>query len=410
MKFSQKNIFSFKHFDPVVLYFAIPFLFLVSLLFAMGGFSPTHDEFSFLSESFLKGNLHLVTDNPSSDVVTYQDKQYWPLGPFPAILIAPITFFTNGHVQQNLVEFFTIIATVLLIFYFLKTRFKFSNNNAIWLTMSFIFASVYALIPFWYGSFTLAHAISVFLLFLALFEYYGKKRYWLIGIIFAAMSMTRFTATFAGLFFLFELLSENKTFKEKTTNMIMLGTPVLAGAAFLGWYNMARFDSPFETGYGLLTVLPHLSYLYEYGLFDVRYIPSNIYYYFLDGFRHFANPRFLEGTANMLLEPPYFGGTRWGSTSIFLTAPFMLYAFKMKNDPRFWKVMAVSGILLIIFLSYYYNGWPQVGPRYTLDFMPLLFLLVVFHFKNNPLTHKHKLFILLSAVLNSYLAITMFFL
>ena len=45
-----------------------------------------------LAESFLSGNLHLLVELPEHlhDTALYGGRYYWPLGPFPAVLLMPV--------------------------------------------------------------------------------------------------------------------------------------------------------------------------------------------------------------------------------------------------------------------------------------------------------------------------------
>ena len=52
-----------------------------------------------------------------------------------------------------------------------------------------------------------AQVVTVFLLFLALLEYFHKKRYWLISIIFGLIALTRITAGIGIIFFILEIIS-----------------------------------------------------------------------------------------------------------------------------------------------------------------------------------------------------------
>jgi hypothetical protein len=53
-------------------------------------------------------------------------------------------------------------------------------------------------------------AITVILLFLALYEYFTKRRYVVIGLLYAAVFASRFTAGLTIIFFLLALLKEKK--------------------------------------------------------------------------------------------------------------------------------------------------------------------------------------------------------
>jgi hypothetical protein len=67
---------------------------LACLLFAvLVGFNLTvsvDQQFSYLAESFLQGKTYFLAPAAFGyDTVFFQGKYYWPLGPFPAVLLLP---------------------------------------------------------------------------------------------------------------------------------------------------------------------------------------------------------------------------------------------------------------------------------------------------------------------------------
>jgi len=55
------------------------------------------------------------------------------------------------------------------------------------------------------------------------------------------------------------------------------GLPIAGAIAFYGWFNLVRFGSPFETGYGIsLLTIQSLQERRAQGLFSIVQIPDNV--------------------------------------------------------------------------------------------------------------------------------------
>src|SRR3989344_5713193 len=88
----------------------IVFLLLVfaGLLISMGLNAWDHQQFTYLAKSFLQGKLFFTsTLNTWHDAAYFAGHYYWPLGPFPALLLIPFVavgnlfgvFFYQGYLQ-----------------------------------------------------------------------------------------------------------------------------------------------------------------------------------------------------------------------------------------------------------------------------------------------------------------------
>jgi hypothetical protein len=103
-----------------------------------------------------------------------------------------------------------------------------------------------------------------------------------------------------------------------------------------------RFDSPFESGYGYTEQLyqDSLQFVYNHGLFDLSYIQ-----------RH--PPVILEQMPLIKDEGPYVLPS-WFGMAIWVTSPFLLYAFfaNIKEYRALWIPAAIAlGISAVILLS-----------------------------------------------------------
>ena len=123
------------------------------------------------------------------------------------------------------------------------------------------------------------------------------------------------------------------------------------------------------------------------------YVLTNFYYYFLKGLEPILK-------RDYLLVWPYFRVSPLG-LSFFIVAPIFIKIFwvKLKDKIMIYGVIT-SVIILAVLLAYYNDGSWQFGPRYMLDFLPFLFLLLLSAFKNNKLASRHYWLITFSALTN----------
>ena len=372
-----------------------------------------NEEYALLSKSFLDGKLYLY--EPRLDSVLYNDHYYWHLGPFPAVALMPLTFIWKILFNQVFRQGFLYIIITFGIFtfsYWLAKKFKYSFNDSLYLAFAFCFASVYQFVAFIPWSWYFGQAITTLLLFFSIHEYFTKKRYLLIGIYLGFVLLSRYTAVFCVLFYL-AIIQENKNdIKSAGKKLFKLCTPILIAGLLLMWYNYERFENPLNSGYA-----DSNNWLYSeeeryeqinYGLFQLRNIPTNFFYYFLNGVQPIRQDiKSLMGTTYMLKTP--YVTVSYPGTSLFVVAPIFLYVFKNKFKSSISK-KALIPVLVITFilLTYYWPGWRQIGPRYTLDFAPFLYLILLEAFENRKLTKLAKYVIVISSLYDYFFFLHIF--
>ncbi|MCX6743013.1 MAG: hypothetical protein NT116_02135 [Candidatus Parcubacteria bacterium] len=370
--------------------------------FAISGFNA----FPELAQSFLHGHINFIKQIKNVDVIKINDLYYWHMPPLPALILIPFTFIFKTLIPQNLASLISNILLFCLIFIF-TNRFVNTKKDRLWLTLMYFFASVYVASIFFNGPYYFAHIVTTILIFLSLLEFFGKKRFWLIGILSGLILLTRLTASLTIIFFILAIIFDNTQLKNKVKNLIFLFIPVIICFLLLCGYNYLRFNNFFESGYTLTNAYQKSTEVHPYGQFSLKYIPANFYYYFIESFQPFyisMPPDFYY----YQLAPPYILPDPTGSLSFFIISPLFLLIFKADLKKKIIKyILITSLIILLILLSYYWNGWPQIGPRYMNDFLPLLFTILLFQFKDIKLKKSYKLIIAFSALLNVYLCLAL---
>ncbi len=380
---------------------------LIFLLFYVAFFfnAIIHSDQTFidLAKSFLQGKLYFI-DDVVYDTASFLGLRYWPLGPFPAVLITPFVWLFSligAPFYQGYLNGILGIA-VFFIWIRIARRLGYDERSSLIWASAFVFASPFIAAFFLPAYAHFAHTITVFFLSLVLYEYSTKKRPLALGLCMAAVSATRISAGFCSLFFLCDILFlSHDVLRTKVKRLILFLCPLAAAGLLLGWYNFARFGSPFEFGYSLQALYyPELIRLREQGLMSIMHVLPNLYYLLL------ALPVIV--TSGATLTFPFFKPDPWGM-SIFITSPyfFQLFFFRYRSALSRYLFLTIL-VVLTPLLLYYGIGFRQFGYRYALDFLPLLFylLLVEYKMKRQNISRTMEWVVGISIIIDVYLVLT----
>jgi hypothetical protein len=254
------------------------------------------------------------------------------------------------------------------------------------------------------SSWLFAQVLTTFLLFWALYEYFTRKRWWLIGVICGLVLLTRATAIPLIIFFALEVW-QNTPDKQKLKRLVQLCMPVVVAGALIGLYNYLRFQSPFNGGYAYQVLHASSAEARSLGEFSLVHIPTNFYSAVLS-----APITVARTTTSWTLKFPYIKNNLYGM-SIFVTSPYLLSLFFHKwssFDSRARHLLAASLIGALFVFSYFGIGLQQFGYRYSLDFLPGLFVLFMIMYRKNHqrLSGGMKTVLIVSGALNFYLLLT----
>jgi hypothetical protein len=376
----------------------------ISLLIS-SSFSPYGEQqFSYLAKSFLAGRLD-INNFPTgfADTSFFNGNYYWPLGPFPAILITPLVYIA-GIFKTLFLHRYIHWLLVMGVFYFIykiARKLKFSKTDSLILSFAFNLGSVFigvSLVPWsWYYS----QVVCTLLIFLAIYEYFGKRRYFVLGFIFACILLTRITAFLGIVFILLNILDLKEDIRNKLRKIFMLSVPVLVLVGILLSYNYFRFGNPFEQGYKYQIIDGGTKKARDYGLVGLKHIPGNLYYFLV------APPeQVLADEQSKVLSFPFITYNGWGM-GIFFTSSFMLVIFFTRLKEKINRNLLITSFFISVPIFMYYGvGFRQYGYRYSLDFLPYLFLLVMLIYQKHGLTNKFKLAVTFSIFLNICLLLT----
>jgi hypothetical protein len=391
----------------LVAIFTIPITILVIIL-VYSVIAGGSQQFSELAQAFWHGQLNFLKSigGFGQDPVFYHGKIYWDDGPFPAIFLMPfVGLFSLFHVffYQGYIQWLLVIGILYFIFRLAKIL-HYSTEDSIILTLGFTLGSVFIGVGSISSSWLFAQVLTTFLLFWGLYEFYSHKRWWLIGLICGFILMTRSTAEPILIFFVLELWQQKpKLLNQKIRLYIQLLFPVFIGGCLLGLYNFLRFHNPLNGGYAYQLISPDSAESRSIGIFSLTHIPTNFYSAVLRG-----PISVLKDNTSWTLKFPYIKNNPYGM-SIFITSPYLLSLFYSKwstFDKTARNLLWATLASCLFIFSYYGLGLDQYGYRYSLDFLPGLFLLFMIMYKkrHSNLSTGMKVLLLGSGVLNFYLA------
>ncbi|MFA6994817.1 MAG: hypothetical protein WC249_00160 [Patescibacteria group bacterium] len=395
------NSFLRSDFFTILLFSALFFGILVSLNFK----ASYEQQFSLLANSFGHGRLYFIDQLTSySDAVKYQGLFYWPLGPWPAVLLTPFVWLFNQvglFFYQGYLSFFLVILIFLLV-YKISLKFNYNFIDSWYLAYAFCLASPFLGTAIFSYSWYFAQVVAVFFTFWALWEFFNRRRYLLLGFIFGILFLTRITAGLGIIFLLLSLFFSNLNRTDKIKELFRLILPVLLAFILLGMYNFFRFDNIYDQGYSRQILIESLSQARSYGLISLYHLPGNLYYLFLSA----PWPVFRDNISHVL-KFPFIRVDFWG-LGLFFTSPYLLSLFFRRIRGNLsWFLLISASVIAIPILLYYGIGFKQFGYRYALDFLPYIFLLFLITYRQEKrrLSVGLKILIIISSVFNLYLTI-----
>ena len=374
-------------------------IFAISIFFL--NFDTPWKHFSDQTQTFLHGRLDAnPLDFDKHDYVIKDGKYYWPEGPFPSVLLLPFQFLFGSNFQQGIMQLILIVILLLSLFKLARIK-EFNFPDSLYLTAAFLMGSPVVGLIVDPKSWFFAQVVTVTTLTLLLLELETKRRLLLIGILEAALIATRPTSGFIILALVVLLYIKKEPLQRKINRVIPFLIPLFISLVALMWFNYARFGNLVDNGYLKNDVGGFIDPLRSLGLFSLQHIPTNFYYYFL------ASVEPITSNISVHLKFPYIKYSEWGLSLLFV-APFFLYSVRsLKKTTGYLKSLwLVVVVTLFVQLSYYAPGWVQFGPRYTADFMPILYLLTLYALNRPKLTGFQKILITVSSLFNVYLLTT----
>jgi len=335
------------------------------------------------ARAFLQGKLHL--DEPLPESVPNKGKYYVAEPPLPSLLMLPLVarwgaqtndvIFTLGLGALNAVLVFLVLSR-----YRERGDLALTEKEILWMVAFFAFGTIHFYMSL-RGRVWFTNQIAATTMTLVYFFWLVDAKHPILAGLFSGLAATsRATLALGALLYPLLYLKKRDSGSEgsQLKNLFLFGLPVVLMGLALMTFNYLRFGNPIEFGY---------SYIVRTPLFGLRYIPDNFYDEYL------RLPLFHKVF-------PYFVFDGRGM-SFFIAMPGFLMLFLMRRfSRRMGAFLLVALSIAFLLLTYQAAGFIQFGPRYTLDFIPYLFLFLSMGLRQlNPIA---KFLIVLSIVHNSW--------
>jgi len=323
------------------------------------------------ARAFLAGRLDI--DVPGFyDSCAYRGRTYVPFPPMPAVLMMPIVAAIGIERTHGTIIALALTLLNVAVGYRLARRLGLSPTARVWWLVAMLFGTGYwAAVCGSTGVWFYAQVVAFTALLLAVAEAWGKGRGLWVGLALAAAFLSRQLTLFAGFALAARLWSHPRFIDRRARwlNLARFGAAAGLGVAVYLAFNYARFGNPFETGYRYIELDGMLKERFaRHGLFSAAYIPFNLIYLLVQGVHvDFTSPAKLAG-----VTPDLYGASLLGASPYVVVATFARRAGAPIR--ALWLSVAATAAVHLLYLN---NGASQVNTqRFTLDFIPVLFVLV----------------------------------
>ncbi|MGI8658112.1 MAG: hypothetical protein ACR2K4_04985 [Candidatus Limnocylindria bacterium] len=364
---------------------AIVYFFTVSERVTLDSFLP-------LANGFLEGRLHIAEPMPWLELVPRAEGGFYsPFPPMPAIVLIPFVALFGPDFDQGIATALLGAANVALVMLLLR-GIGTARRTALWLTAAFAFGTVH-----WWAAGTgtvwlHAQIVAVFFALLALNLAVRLRLPLLAGVFlgFAAASrlpvgltLPLYLALYLGAARLSRFAPPSPSqWRSAAIFVVGLAVPALLVAL----YNVARFASPFEFGYGLIPGVLDEPW-YANGLLSVDYVPRHLHLIFMRG------PDYVE-------QAPWFR-PNWSGMSLLLTTPIVLWLVKARSGWLVGAAWIAIALGMVPDLLHGAPGFAQFGYRFILDVLPIMMLLLGLVFRDR-ISIEARAAILIGIAVNAY--------
>jgi len=300
---------------------------------------------------------------------------YVSFPPLPAVLLLPVVAIFGLDTLDAL--FWALFAGFGPMLLFLVLRFLRESGRSgrterddLLVTALFAIGSVYFFAAVQGTVWFAAHVVAAAFICLYLLYAFGARRPGAAGLALGLAFLCRpATLLLVGFFALQAITAakdEDRPWSASAPRLLrtlaMFALPLALIVAASMWHNTARFGDPFEFGHRFLQIRWR-SRIETWGLFSTHHLPRNLTVFL------FSLPWLLESS-------PFIRITRHG-LALWFTTPNLLWSlWPKKLDATVLALWAGVVPTALCTLLYQNTGWIQFGYRFSLDYLPLLLVLV----------------------------------
>lgn len=342
--------------------------FIVAAIAAHGRSTP-YNNYTLFASAVLHGRLWIDWPGSYIDAVLWNGHRYIVNDPLPGLLMIPLVLLFGMQANQ------TFLALVLCgigvgAAWELGERLGVPRKTNAWLCVFFLGGTGLLWASMLGDVWFIAQTSCVCFMTLALVELSGKNRAWLVALYYIAAILSRFTVVMAFpvivyLIFTGGLRAEAVNWRERfRPTLEQLAQVCIPALLIYVWYNLARWGVPWDSG--------HTIFFHEDPIgsaagepFSLHSLPYQLWSFFVQA------PDF---NASFPWIRPTMSGV-----ALTWCEPALLLAFFARGARR-----VIIACWIAVFLAagpnllYYVNGFAQYGMRHSLDFMPFLYVLMIF--------------------------------
>lgn len=347
---------------------AIVWLVLVGAAYAIATFAvaaasePRVDRAMELAVRLSQGRLDLAVEPGANDTLTVAGRTYQVLSPLPIVPHLVFVPFPGLWEASRWIVSAVVGISAAWLCLPLARAYGPGGNATWWIAAFGAFGTLLFSLAIRGNLYYLAHVEAFLFTLVALIEWRGRGRPWVVGLAIGLAALARPTLLLAAIPFAIAIgLSADR----RSRALVAFLAPLGATALVAGLYNLARFGSPLETGYATsVLTYEHLARRRELGVFSFRHVPDNLALLVGRGFD-------LRSTFPYLVPDD-------DGHSIVMTSPALLAAIGAGIRSRLPASLWVAALVVVVPVLLYYGGggFRTYGHRYFLDVVPFLLALV----------------------------------
>ncbi|MDH3623389.1 MAG: hypothetical protein OES69_00780 [Myxococcales bacterium] len=302
---------------------------------------------------------------------TARYRWYVSFPPLPALLLSPLVAIFGLATWDRL--FWALFAGLAPAFLFLVLRLVRESGRSertvrddLLVTTLFAVGSVYFFVAVQGSVWFAAHVVATAAICLYLFFSFDARRPASAGLMLGLAFLSRPATLLLAPFFVLEAIRTSRrpgadSF-SLTSSVGRFALPVAVLVLFAMWHNIARFYDPFEFGHRFLQIRWRQR-IETWGLFDLHYLERNLTVFF-------------ASLPWLYTSSPFVRISRHG-LALWFTTPNLLWSFWPKRfDATIAALWAAVIPTALCTLLYQNTGWVQFGYRFSLDYLPLVFVLI----------------------------------
>ena len=340
---------------------------IVTAIVAHGRSTP-YNNYTLFADALLHGRLWIDWPGAYIDAVLWNGHRFIVNDPLPGIMMIPLVLAFGPAANQ------TWLAIVLCglgvgAAWELGERLGLRVGTNVWTTVFFFAGTGFLWTAMLGDVWFIAQTSCVCFMTLALVELAGKNRAWIVALAYAAAIASRFTVVMAlpvvAYFTLFGGLNAAAFDRTRWRSVVTQLAAVLVPAIGLYvLYNELRWGVPWDSGHTIFFHQDSAGAGMSYP-FALSNLPYQLWSFFVQA------PSF--AAAFPFIVPSMSG------VALTWCEPALILGFFAKGSRRTTIALWLAAFLAAgPNLLYYINGYAQYGMRHSLDFMPFVYVLIVY--------------------------------